>query len=274
MPKQKSIFKLTGTIEGTSFYHSRNGGYQTRQLNPNMSERVKNDPEFENTRLHGREFGATGSLASAVVRGISDRWRYILTPIMVGKLTKTAKEMLIQNTIDPIGKREFLPATLPQLQNAFNRYLKNQLPPLWESYLESKINFDDALNRLNITESLYTSEELEQQWIHAGATGVRIELYVYRVTTPHYLESLGKYLPAVPTMDDTPLYQGDHALTGNGGTPILVQSGPYCENYPQNSTRIVGGAFFIVKPYRETGSQKQIMQSLCVAHWWSVPDAP
>lgn len=63
MPKQSGIHQFRGKY-GTTCYYFRKGSQNglQRGINQQMSERVKRDPNFANTRLYASEFDIADTL--------------------------------------------------------------------------------------------------------------------------------------------------------------------------------------------------------------------
>lgn len=59
MARQKSIFKIEGTIGGVTFYKSKDG-FLVREKGGVSAERFRNDPNFQRTRENSSEFGRAG----------------------------------------------------------------------------------------------------------------------------------------------------------------------------------------------------------------------
>ena len=66
MALQTGNIKIKGKLNGQSYFYSRDGGYQLRELNPTISTRVKTEDGYLNTRLFAREFGSCGNFASKI----------------------------------------------------------------------------------------------------------------------------------------------------------------------------------------------------------------
>ena len=124
MPKQASLFKIRGKSDGNSFFYSPLGGYQFRKINPNMSERVKTEDQFINTRRNAAEFGAAGSMAGAICRAFYQSFRFVATPKMNGILTKLIDRLIRANTSGQWGQRNVMTSLMPQIQQAFNGCMK------------------------------------------------------------------------------------------------------------------------------------------------------
>lgn len=67
MAKQRGIHQISGTVNNLTYYEQKyvRGGL-IRRVNEGMSERLKTDPAFENTRRKNAIFGMCSKIASAV----------------------------------------------------------------------------------------------------------------------------------------------------------------------------------------------------------------
>ena len=67
MAKQRGIHQISGTVNNLTYYEQKyvRGGL-IRRVNEGMSERLKSDPAFENTRKRNAVFGMCSKIASAV----------------------------------------------------------------------------------------------------------------------------------------------------------------------------------------------------------------
>ena len=72
MARQDSIIKLNGTIDGISFYKSKDG-HLARKAGGVSAQRIASDPAFVRTRENGSEFGragAAGKVLRTALRGL------------------------------------------------------------------------------------------------------------------------------------------------------------------------------------------------------------
>lgn len=87
MPKQRGLFPITGTMGGTTFYKTKDGGFLVRQAGGIDADRIATDPAFARTRENGQEFGRAGK---------------------AGKLLREALRGVIENVADStVGRRIF-----------------------------------------------------------------------------------------------------------------------------------------------------------------------
>lgn len=272
MAKQQGIYKTSGVVDDLAYYYSRNGGWLKRKINPNFGEWVKTRDEFANTRKNAAEFSAAGQTASALVRGITQRWRFITTPKLTGDATTVCIAGQRLNTSGTWGERSFNPAYFYMLQDCVNRNIKKAVPGELQQWLRSKVLWNATDDKLHVTQALVLSAEMEQHFMNMGATGVRIELWLYRVTPSVWEPVARKWLPAVSQMSDTAWAAGEHSITGRGGASIIIEQENATQFVPQNTQNYAGGVLMFIAPYKTVAGVNITLQSACTAYWYSVAD--
>lgn len=88
MATQKGVFKITGTIDGLTFYESKYGPLVRKKGGPS-SEQVKKDPAFKRVRENGKEFGTCGKATKLL--------RAVLHPLM-----KDASDFLVTGRLNKL----------------------------------------------------------------------------------------------------------------------------------------------------------------------------
>lgn len=272
MAKQQGIYKTSGVVDDLAYYYSRNGGWLKRKINPNFGEWVKTRDEFANTRKNAAEFSAAGQTASALVRGITQRWRFITTPKLTGDATTVCIAGQRLNTSGTWGERSFNPAYFYMLQDCVNRNIKKAVPGELQQWLRSKVLWNATDDKLHVTQALVLSAEMEQHFMNMGATGVRIELWLYRVTPSVWEPVARKWLPAVSQMSDIAWAAGEHSITGRGGASIIIEQENATQFVPQNTQNYAGGVLMFIAPYKTVAGVNITLQSACTAYWYSVAD--
>ena len=272
MAKQHGMVKLTGKIDQTSYYYAKEGGYQTRAINPNMSERVKNDPQFENTRLNANEFGSCASTAGAIVRGVNSRWRYLTLPGIDGRMTGACVWAMQQDTTHPFGQRVIPQTEHENIQDYYNGNVKSKFPWFIKNYIKDNIRWYDAENHLEFNGQLHTTEDFEQSILSSGADGFRIEVYSFRVLKSAYVGHVWQYTPASFDIEVSTYAGNDIPVTGNGGELIWDSMTPRLSFAPQNSQYIIGGMLTVITPYKTVSNRHILKQMGATAYWHSIPD--
>lgn len=95
MAKQVGIHQIRGKVEGRSYY--RQAGVAdglSRSINQGLSDRVKNSPEYANTRLNNAEFKRANRLATVAFRSIYPSWRSMYRRFAVANMTKRFLELV------------------------------------------------------------------------------------------------------------------------------------------------------------------------------------
>lgn len=256
MAKSSELLALRGKIAGKSFYSMKGvEGTLVRSINEGLSNRVKNDAAFANTRLNAAEFGSAGNFAGALVRTVSKRWRYILKAFTTAAMTKALREMIQLDSTSNWGQRTVMITGWKDLiRQSLQMMVKN-------SYDESFANDIAASyvlgSGLTATVTVLASDSVELQ--SKGADGVRYELYLQRSTPPEFDSNSGKYDKAIA--DDLFLGSSDAPI----GTATTV-SGINANYFPETEKQF-DNVLVVALPYRTINSQKHILQELCSCKW-------
>lgn len=204
MAKQHTMVNLTGKVGELSYYYTRNGGFQMRRNNPNMSDRVKTEPGFQNTRLNANEFGAAAGFASVWLRNISQRWRFVLMPSVKGYLTGNARKAIEMDMVSAFGRRTIVSAAKPVFLQGVNPIFKNQLPSYASAWLNSAIKFENGEDFTLVSPALTLTPELQSNYLFVGATHIKVELWRYRYYTPVFNALSNKYIIQEPVVEQLP----------------------------------------------------------------------
>ena len=89
MAKQRGIHQIKGKINNLCYYEQKyiRGGL-IRRINEAMSERLKIDPAFENTRHYNTIFGACSNFAKSFLSVFGSRNKFLFLPYRQAILTK------------------------------------------------------------------------------------------------------------------------------------------------------------------------------------------
>lgn len=272
MAKQRGLAKFAGKIDDQSFYYSKNGGYQSRKINPGMSARVKTAAEYENTRKNNSEFGGSGACAGAIVRGISQRYRFILTPVATGMLVKALKKVMVADTTSPWGARKVLLADMPAVQDVLNQMSKNNIPDEVKSAIMTCMTWDAANEMVNSTDGPELSTELVEELKAKGADGVVINLYSYQVDAPQpEADGKGYAIPVVRSIRLSDIENEVDFTIDTTGT-LLSAANVKTNIAPTNAAEHFGGILAILLPYKKVSGKKYTLQELCSACWVAVSE--
>lgn len=267
MAKQSGIHGIRGKINGVSYYSSKNGGQLIRKINEGMSSRVKTAKEYANTRLNNAEFGAAGSLAGAIVRPISQRWRFILDSIATGKLVKAIKAAMMQDTASPWGERVVPLTEMAHLQDVFNGFSKNEMPQEIVNELQNKTTYNATTHEFSFTGDAKMSADTAQQLLDKGATHLTIKVFAYNVRKP-FIGADGKtYVSAESLIVDLSEQFGSLNLAIAEGTDLFVADSMVNSLAVLNEESHLGGVLVVFLPERKVGNEYFTLQELCSAYW-------
>lgn len=256
MAKSSELLALRGKIAGKSFYAMKGvEGTLVRSINEGLSNRVKNDAAFANTRLNAAEFGSAGNFAGALVRTISRRWRYILKAFTTAAMTKALRDMIQLDATRNWGQRTVLIENWQQLvRQSLQMMVKNSYEESFANNIEVELDSSDNLN-VTVTVAASDSSEL----VSKGADGVRYELYLQRTIAPTFDSAAGKYTKAQSSDD---FLGSTDASIGSASTV----SGTYPAYVPVGNNA-VDSVLVVALPYRTINGQKHILQELCSCKW-------
>lgn len=116
MAKQRGIHQIKGKINNLCYYEQKyvKGGL-IRRINEAMSERLKSDPAFANTRHANAIFGGASMCAGALLEFFSSRATYLFKPYRQALLTK-----LVMKDLSTQSATSAFPAFLPNSQMVRN----------------------------------------------------------------------------------------------------------------------------------------------------------
>lgn len=267
MAKQSGIHGIRGKINGVSYYSSKNGGQLIRKINEGMSSRVKTAKEYANTRLNNAEFGAAGSLAGAIVRPISQRWRFILDSIATGKLVKAIKAAMMQDTASPWGERVVPLTQMAHLQDVFNGFSKNEMPQEVVHVLQNEMIYKAANNELEFARAAQMKADTVQQLLDKGATHFTTKVFAFNVRKP-YIGADGKtYVPAESLLVDLSAPFGGQHEPIESAADIILSGTQTVELTVLNEEAHLGGVLVVILPERKVGNEYFTLQELCSAYW-------
>lgn len=256
MAKSSELLALRGKVAGKSFYAMKGvEGTLVRSINEGMSNRVKNDAAYANTRLNAAEFGSAGSMAGAVIRTVSKRWRTILQAFATAQLTKAVRNLVIQDTINPWGERKLSVASWQDsVRDAVSRLVKN-------SYLENFANgiiAGSSSAGSAVTVDITTTAQDSEALVSLGADGVRYECYLQGIVVPQFVN--GKYTAPAASVEfigavDTTI--GSPVTNKLTGTPVVEgESDSYIES-----------VIVVALPTRTVNGETYVLQELCSCEW-------
>lgn len=256
MAKSSELLALRGKVAGKSFYAMKGvEGTLVRSINEGMSNRVKNDAAYANTRLNAAEFGSAGSMAGAVIRTVSKRWRTILQAFATAMLTKAVRNLIIQDTTNPWGER-VLSVTGWQgiVQQAVSRLVKNSYEENFANGITAPVQTEGQPITVNVVTTAQDSEGL----VSLGASGVRYEFYLQRVTKPQFAN--GKYTTPAASVE----YIGAaDTVIGTAITETVTSS----VSAESSDSTALESIIIVALPTRTVNGETYVLQELCSCKW-------
>lgn len=264
MAKQSGIHQLNGKLRGVSYYRQKyvKDGL-ARTINEGMSDRVKNAPEYANTRKNASEFGASGSTVGAGIRVLSKKWRYILNPFATGMAQKDMLRILKQDTTGDWGERGFegaawkdalCAAITAQSKNSFVQDVK-PLPVAVKAATT-------AGNVAVISNTPYVATDF-QNLAARGAEGIVIELYRVKVTPSTFVDPEVGYSKA--TSDFVLVSDSGQIEIGGAGDINLAGSFKGTIAEFQDDAPDMSAMLMVCLPYKVINNTAYTLQELCSA---------
>lgn len=193
MAKQRGIHQISGKINNLCYYEQKyvRGGL-IRRINEAMSERLKTDPLFANTRRANTIFGGCSLLASCFLEFFGSRNTYLFKPYRHALLTKLVQTYLLDHN----DKSRY-----PLIMHSSSGY--NFFPTIIDGIVKNKIrdsfpelpNKLDSLNRDDAHTFVFSYQSLLKFCAKYKCKGIQISIskpfYIY---SPFFDNSLGKYV--------------------------------------------------------------------------------
>lgn len=255
MAKQVGIHQLRGKV-GQMKYYGMKGvqGGLVQSINEGMSERVKTDAAYANTRLNNAEFGAAGSTAGAIIRSLTQKWRYLLIPFATGNAAKSVRALMMLDTTGKWGQRDLKGTDWQKvLASEISALSKNEVEDYSGLTLDSTFSSTNGLEIVCDASGVLHNEKLEA----FGCNGVKVIVLGGVVNASAFDETAEAYAPALA--DLTIVNQGEIEF---GGTDDLNGTRTDIKVTAQASNKLYCGVIVLL-PYKEVNGEQYIMQEHC-----------
>lgn len=193
MAKGQSTFRQLGKIDGRKYYQVKGvDGIVSQSINQGMSNRVKNDAAYANTRLNNAEFGGAGSTAGAITRALSQKWRYLLVPFATGKLAKDVRSIMMLDATGKWGQRGLTGTSWQAvLAEKVSAYSKNSVADYTGLGMDCVFDSDNGL------EFSYDTTNLHNEIVEAaGADGIQLIMLAGKIDASAFDSISERYTPA------------------------------------------------------------------------------
>lgn len=105
MAKFEGIFEIQGTLQGMSFYKSKDG-MMVRKKGGISKQRIKNDPAFQRTRENGTEFGHNAKMSQLVRKSVAHLLSLAKDHRVSSRMSQYMSKVKNLDTVSPRGARK------------------------------------------------------------------------------------------------------------------------------------------------------------------------
>lgn len=264
MAKQSGLHQIRGKIGEHSYY--RQTGVSAgliRSINQGMSARVKNGPEYANTRLNNREFGAACDVAGLLGKLVVPKFRPMILPFSQSRMAKAVLEVAREHTQN-WGERVVTSADTSRLCDILTAQSKHSL--------DDYATVDVTHATLATGEALVSITPAQASlMLDAGANAMTLYATVYNVAT-------GQWIPLAEMMTTGYIEQVDRGtildqqdIDPDGiNTSETVDVGQFIPASGHAGHQII---VFILLPLRQINEQYHVLQELCSFKALPIPAA-
>lgn len=263
MSKQASLHKMDGKADGRSYFYSQNGGYQSRAINPGMSQRVKTAPEYANTRRSNAEYGEAATYAGNIISTFTSRWKFMIHGNVIGKMIKDVHAMITSNS-GVWGQRVLTKQQRREIITKLNKYGKNHLPDEIDAKFTSEVvsyggSYASEIE-INNEAGLNPGQGWGEHLASYGITGCQFFLCAMKVPHIAYDSASDSMVEhggiQFTTLEDTSIYLGDDDPSFMGAFRLPNDWNFDSMNQPM-------AICLLCLPYKQIGNQRYTMQEHC-----------
>ena len=250
MAKQSGLHQIRGKVGEHSYYRQSgvvNGLIRT--INQGMSQRVKTDEAFANTRLNNEEFGQAGRVASCLIQHVTPKYRTMLLTFAQAKAAKKVLERIKDDDAHGWGERSYFDSTGEITSQILNSLAKSNFSNLPISFSKPAEEGDSA--------SLVISDQMDQYLQGIGCDGAYVNVFNCRPIIGDYF---GGYWPSIARKVTALEYE--YFIGGGSSSEDLTPTFP--EATPSNPNgHNVSFVLAVVLPYKNINTTHHIMQEYC-----------
>lgn len=265
MAKQTGLHQIRGKVGEHSYY--RQSGVASgliRSINPGMSSRVKNSPEYANTRLNNKEFKTASRLAASMIDGIVPRMRPMFNTFKNAKLSAGLLE-IIKSKEGVWGQRFLAMADRDAICVIANKLAKNNFANFVHITFGA---YDSGNNKQNIT--VTTDSSLKDYLLSIGATSVRVEIRQVQVYEGLPAAEESARAENVVVLGEVSINEDStESLTGTYSIDVA---------HSDVSLTLINGRSYlsfysvVILPSRDTGDSTNILQEGCTFAYFADPE--
>lgn len=251
MAKQSGLNQIRGKV-GEHSYYSQSGVSSglIRKINQGMSQRVKTDEAFANTRLNNAEFGQGCRVASCLIQHITPKYRTMLLTFAQAKAAKKVVERIKDDATHNWGERTYYDTTGEITSQILNSLAKGNFSNLPISFGVRKSASADG--------ELVIGESMDSYLQSLGCNGAEIRVFNCRPIIGDYFAGIwGPSVARKVVGADI-----DYIVGVTGGTENVSPTFPI-ETPSGTNSHNVSFVLVTVLPYKEINNIRHIMQEYC-----------
>lgn len=247
MPRQKGLYRIKGKHNGLSYYSVKDGvGDVFRRINEQMSQRVKTEPEFVNTRKYAEEFGVCTTTANAIYESlhlyVPSRTLTRLKKIIFGAMRNQGDRNVGTRNFQDNGWQD----VACNLMNANTRVNISDFANFIQSCVMTRATGTTRYNAsVSVQYSAFSS--LASYYQAAGFDHVSVSFYLLSITTPIYKQNLGKHDILHKSFDRIGAVRFE---LGKDIQPSGVTGGCHINDYGVEDGKYLRRLVLIVNPYK------------------------
>lgn len=251
MAKQSGLHQIRGKV-GEHSYYSQSGVSSglIRKINQGMSQRVKTDEAFANTRLNNAEFGQGCRVASCLIQHITPKYRTMLLTFAQAKAAKKVVERIKDDLTHGWGQRTYYDVTGSNTSQILNSLAKTNLANFPISIVRPAASGESATLNIGVS--------MDQYLVGLGCDGAEIRVYNCRPIIGDFFD--GQYGPC--SARKLAAAEVVYEVGNEGGSEDVSTTFPI-ETPSGTNSHNVSFVLVVVLPFKTVGSTNYFMQEYC-----------
>ena len=255
MAKQSGLHQIKGKVGEHSYYRQTGvSGGLIRSINQGLSDRVKNDEAYANTRLNNQEFGAACNVAALLGKCVTPKFRPMILPFSQSKMAKEILKVARANT-DNWGQRVVTSSDTAKLCEILSSMSKR----------DAKEFVTNSISRLSAAvanaESIYTGAQASLM-ASLGIDKINVNAGIYDIGTGQWVPYAGEMSTGyIGHVENATLFDGQTVAAGvgqNADNDIDVETFVPAPNHAGHQIVV-----FVVLPARVINDVPYILQEYC-----------
>lgn len=254
MAKQSGLHQIKGKIGEHSYYRQTGvSGGLIRSINQGLSDRVKNDEAYANTRLNNQEFGAACNVAAILGKCVTPKFRPMILPFSQSKMAKEILKVARANT-ENWGQRVVTSSDTAKLCEILSAMSKRD----YTEFFSAEVTANSAIE-INVKAGYSSPQASLMESL--GINRTTVEAAEYDLGTGQWLpfaqEMSTSYVDKIEreTLFDAALLSPDGNSSDND-----LEIGTFVPAPNHTAHRIV---VFVFMPIREVNGVNHILQEYC-----------